>query len=363
MSKSYKDKNGFLLRNRFLESDLESANLTWQLLVEVGDDYLSRLGSFNEYAGMLARTIQQYHGVHSVRWRVKDVEHVLAKIIRKRKEGSEKYMDLSVENYWKIITDLVGVRALHLYKGDAQVIDRQIRDYQMLALNEEPVIYKRKGDEDSFYEGLDYKQRDHKDGYRSIHYILQAQPQKNVIFSEVQVRTIFEEGWSEVDHDLRYPDYNSDDVVKIFLILFNRLAGQADEMGSFVRFLAKVTSERNAQLAQAFLERDELLAKIDELVAEVDDKSLSEKKAKDAMDELKVKLSQARANDGVQFIGELSNIPNLKVPKSFHNNFNLGLSSYASDLLEKYESSQNDLFSSLDDNTRKTLIALGIIKR
>lgn len=40
--------------------------------------------------------------------------------------------------------------------------------------------------------------------YRSIHYIIETKPAKKTYFAEIQVRTIFEEGWSEIDHTVRY---------------------------------------------------------------------------------------------------------------------------------------------------------------
>ena len=46
---------------------------------------------------------------------------------------------------------------------------------------------------------------------------------------------MFEEGWSEIDHDIVYP-YNTDDVMlKDFSKLLNRLSGMADEMSSYFR--------------------------------------------------------------------------------------------------------------------------------
>lgn len=60
--------------------------------------------------------LQQVNEVHSVRWRIKQPEHLMAKIIRKRNNGAEKYNKISVDNYQKIVTDLIGIRVLHLFK-------------------------------------------------------------------------------------------------------------------------------------------------------------------------------------------------------------------------------------------------------
>ena len=54
-------------------------------------------------------------------------------------------------------------------------------------------------------------------------------------YVEIQGRTLFEEGWSEIDHDIVYP-YNTDnEMLKDFSTLLNRLSGMADEKSSYFR--------------------------------------------------------------------------------------------------------------------------------
>ena len=52
---------------------------------------------------------------------------------------------------------------------------------------------------------------------------------------EIQGRTLFEEGWSEIDHDIVYPYFKDDMMLKDFSTLLNRLSGMADEMSSYFR--------------------------------------------------------------------------------------------------------------------------------
>ena len=49
-------------------------------------------------------------GIHSYRYRTKNPGHLLEKIIRKRKEDPEKFKDLNRSNYYKYMTDLIGIR-------------------------------------------------------------------------------------------------------------------------------------------------------------------------------------------------------------------------------------------------------------
>jgi ppGpp synthetase/RelA/SpoT-type nucleotidyltranferase len=76
--------------------------------------------------------------------RIKDHEHLVEKIIRKHIQGRAEKWDLSVNSYPQVITDLVGVRVLHLFKNDWQSIDGYIR--KTWDLQERPVMYHRAGD-------------------------------------------------------------------------------------------------------------------------------------------------------------------------------------------------------------------------
>ena len=56
-------------------------------------------------------------------------------------------------------------------------------------------------------------------------------------YVEIQGRTLFEEGWSEIDHDIVYPYYTDDEMLQDYSKLLNRLSGLADEMSSYFRKL------------------------------------------------------------------------------------------------------------------------------
>ena len=87
------------------------------------------------------------------------------------------------------------------------------------------------------FEEEGFEVRNHPAGYRSVHYVIESSPVKRKIITEIQVRTIFEEGWSEIDHKVRYPNFSDNDLIRCFLEIFNRMAGSADDMGAFVQGL------------------------------------------------------------------------------------------------------------------------------
>ncbi|MGO4494908.1 hypothetical protein AB4114_03195 [Paenibacillus sp. 2RAB27] len=77
-------------------------------------------------------------------------------------------------------------------------------------------------------------------GYRSVHYLVELNLTKeSIVLAEIQVRTIFEEGYGEIDHLLRYPHTKVPKILEDNILLLNRIAGSADEMASFINILKR----------------------------------------------------------------------------------------------------------------------------
>jgi hypothetical protein len=122
------------------------------------------------------------------------------------------------------------------------------------------------------------------------------------VLAEVQVRTIFEEGWSEIDHRIRYP-YDMDNLLlSQFLVIFNRLAGSADEMGSFIRFLKRELDVRESKEAEAAAAYEKLTA---ELQTHIETLSIT-KKEKDKLEQRVKQLTERAREAPVASEGSLS---------------------------------------------------------
>ncbi|WP_227875062.1 RelA/SpoT domain-containing protein [Oceanisphaera profunda] len=288
---------GFLLKNRISQENWDKADISFDELLKIEADYRNQVAHLNESAEFLAKVLQKCKQVHSVRWRVKDPEHVLEKIVRKKALGSIKYKDVSVDNYANLITDLVGVRVLHLFKHEWLDIHDYINKSWIPV--EEVIAYIREGDEGVVVESYnenECKVQIHPAGYRSIHYIISMQPTLIKILSEIQVRTIFEEGWSEIDHKIRYPNFTDNKLVSYFLTIFNRMSGSADEMGTFVNDLASDIKWKELQLDLKQKEQETHLQKIEALAQELT-KERSASKSKDSnLEKLKAEIINLRKN-------------------------------------------------------------------
>lgn len=300
----------FLERNRISQDDFEKATIDWKQLKSIGLDHWLFFDARKESAEFFAKMIQGCNKVHSVRWRVKDPDHLMEKIIRKRIPGSdnfnEKYLEINVDNYHEIVTDLVGIRALHLFKDDYIDINSYLRERWNHSKTEAPTYYYRAGDvQDSVPDFFSKKQ--HPAGYRSIHYIFESQPLNKKLFTEVQVRTIFEEGWSEIDHKVRYPNFSEEQTTKYFLDIFNRLAGSADEMGSFVKALDVELKNRATLLTIATnesqrlkLENEESMASIDRLIDELEASKGKINASSNVITNLKHEVERLKSTSNIQ---------------------------------------------------------------
>lgn len=266
----------FLKKFNISEEDFAKTELKWSDLMGIRADYVSFIGQLEPPAKYLVDIFHKVAGVHSVRYRIKSPDKLIAKIIRKRIENPARI--ITIENYKSELTDLIGIRILHLFKEDWESIHNFIINNCDLH-DPVPIAYYREGDSDeniSSYERYKCVVQKHPYGYRSVHYLIITRPNKASYIAEIQVRTIFEEAWSEIDHIIRYP-YNLDNLLlNQFLVLFNRLAGSADEMGSFVLRL-KYQLARNEEIHQASMEKKIQL--IEELKQEIRDLKLKPKQA------------------------------------------------------------------------------------
>jgi len=143
--------------------------------------------------------------VHSVKCRLKDRDHLREKVQRKSGEDGEA---INSDNIFKKITDLAGVRVLHLYQDQFPDIHAAIRDkierQKDWVLNEPPKAYTWDPESKTFFEKLGIGVELKESYYTSVHYVVRPRVDSPHC-CEIQVRTLFEEIWGEVDHTLNYP--------------------------------------------------------------------------------------------------------------------------------------------------------------
>ncbi len=256
------DKQLFFKNYGVTEADLQEADISWDELMLIEEEYrkieplLRDIGKsfIDEYLYDIESA-----GIHSYRYRTKASEHLIEKVIRKRKENPAKFRYLDHTNFYKYITDLIGIRVFFLYREDWIYFHRYItgrfgndpqlyikdrlrdfdEDINHYYLAERPKAYKRTGDS-KIYDGDEIEIIT--DGiYRSLHYIVKYKG----YYVELQGRTLFEEGWSEIDHDIIYKEVQDDDMLRDYSKLLNRLSGLADEMSSYFRRMKEQKKDKD----------------------------------------------------------------------------------------------------------------------
>jgi putative GTP pyrophosphokinase len=169
--------------------------------------------------------------VHSVKSRVKDSSHLKEKIARKWSAGP-----ITSDNFFERINDAAGVRVLHLHSRQLEKIHQATmsqveQGYWFLA--EPPVAYSWDPEATAFFQSLGLHAETRETYYTSIHYIVK--PQERVdITCEIQVRTLFEEVWGEIDHALNYPQPTSSLPCKEQLRVLAKLASTGTRLADAI---------------------------------------------------------------------------------------------------------------------------------
>jgi putative GTP pyrophosphokinase len=151
--------------------------------------------------------------IHSYKARLKDPEHLRDKLRRKTREAKAKgeNFDITSDNLFNKITDLAGLRILHLHTRQIVDIDRALRatlEAMALPLVEAPFARTWDDENRAFFEEIGFETRKSKSLYTSVHYVVEANL-KAKLTGEIQVRTLAEELWGEVDHTINYPHKSS----------------------------------------------------------------------------------------------------------------------------------------------------------
>lgn len=177
---------------------------------------------------------------HSITSRVKSVGSLCEKILRKR---DDRRVRVTVDNYRTEIKDLLGMRALYVFPEEFAEVDSQIYQKYSNIYDGNPEVRYRKGDalklfQEHFSEGrVSYNDRD---DYRSIHYTLHHKEESLDIRIELQTRSIFEEGWSEINHRTVYgmPDRTKGQSLSILSSVLSRLVGTCNDVSSLIYAIA-----------------------------------------------------------------------------------------------------------------------------
>ncbi len=172
--------------------------------------------------------------IHSLKTRLKDPHHLRDKIERKNRDGVE----VSTDNLFGKITDLIGLRVLHLYQDQFPVIHEEILKYIQEGdwiFVEEPKAMTWDPESKQMYDELGIETEIRPTFYTSVHYLIKPNNNNtNPICCEIQVRTLFEEIWGEIDHSINYPHPTANVACKEQLRVLSKLVGTGTRLADSI---------------------------------------------------------------------------------------------------------------------------------
>jgi len=158
--------------------------------------------------------------IYTIKHRIKDVDRLLDKLVQKEKKSV-----VDASNYQRKVDDILGLRIVCLRLSDVEKIEKYV---SFLSKEDKLLFVKGPVKKQTFVlpvnpgEGLPKDIDLQYSGYSSIHYVVRLgkalRPTKELkaLVAELQVRTLLEEAWGEIDHkyryeivrrDIRLPDY------------------------------------------------------------------------------------------------------------------------------------------------------------
>lgn len=147
--------------------------------------------------------------IRFIKYRLKDPKHLRAKLRKKALDHKKvgRKPTINEANLFQEITDLAGVRILHLYTDEIAEMNKRILAIlkeQKYTVVEGPVANIWDKEAEAYFKKLGFRIVFRETMYTSVHYDIELNTVKGVR-CELQMRTLADEVWGEVSHTIDYP--------------------------------------------------------------------------------------------------------------------------------------------------------------
>lgn len=174
---------------------------------EAVQHFVDHRGLFDDFARALLRYFhddpQLAKCIHFSKYRLKDPDHLKKKLVRKAQDGRL----INKGNLFEKITDLAGVRLIHLHTSQVPEIHAAILAIiknQKLNLVKDPVANCWDIEYETMFQEFGIATRSRDSMYTTLHYVIRMN-ERTKVSCELQVRTLMDEVWGEVSHRIDYP--------------------------------------------------------------------------------------------------------------------------------------------------------------
>lgn len=130
------------------------------------------------------------------------------------------------------IGDIVGIRLVYLIGVDFLILHNHINTLcseGVLTLCEKPKAYTYGNESDDFFKELGIVPIQKESKYTSIHYTVKLKGHGDLC-CEIQVRSLFDEAWCEIDHLVNYPEKNGNRICRESLKELAGLVHQSNKL-------------------------------------------------------------------------------------------------------------------------------------
>lgn len=171
--------------------------------------------------------------IHSFKRRLKAEKSIEEKIKKKKLSG----VQVDSSNIFSEVTDIYAVRLIHLYPHDVKAVHEVIIDHAAKKdwiLVEKPKAYTWDPDSIKFLKSLGLKCELKPSFYTSVHYLVKPRKSSTAV-CEIQVRSLLEEVWGEVDHKIKYKGLINDERINEHLAVLARLVSAGSRILSAIQ--------------------------------------------------------------------------------------------------------------------------------
>lgn len=147
---------------------------------------------------------------HSLKRRMKSEKSLKDKLIRKLEKDVKAGVEFHInkDNLSTEITDLGGYRILHLHTRQMDDINKalvQVLEEAQCTIVEGPKANVWDKETETYFQSIGITTEYNPRLYSSVHYIVCPHKSKANVRVEIQIRSLSEEIWGEVDHKFNYP--------------------------------------------------------------------------------------------------------------------------------------------------------------
>jgi putative GTP pyrophosphokinase len=147
---------------------------------------------------------------HSLKRRMKSQKSLKDKLLRKLEKDGKAGVPFHItqDNLFTEIIDLGGYRILHLHTRQMNDINKalmQVLEEAQCTIVEGPKANVWDKETETYFQSIGINTEYNPRMYSSVHYVVSPHKSKANVRVEIQIRSLSEEIWGEVDHKFNYP--------------------------------------------------------------------------------------------------------------------------------------------------------------